>query len=82
VRAFQDVRGVDAGAIVLNYAGRRRNNRTVLPYRSALAGLILEDIAAPKCFDIERPVSSKNSIIPSCTMNQHGNRDRVAAALN
>lgn len=77
---FKTFAGVDAVPIVLDTQDPEEIIATVLRIAPAFGGINLEDIAAPKCFDIERRVSEKLDI-PVMHDDQHGTAVVVLAGL-
>ncbi len=77
---FKTFAGVDAFPIVLDTQDADEIVETVLRIAPAFGGINLEDIAAPKCFEIERRVSEALDI-PVMHDDQHGTAVVVLAAL-
>ncbi|OGG79408.1 malate dehydrogenase [Candidatus Kaiserbacteria bacterium RIFCSPLOWO2_01_FULL_54_13] len=77
---FKTFAGVDAVPLVLDTQDADEIVRTVVAVAPAFGGINLEDIAAPKCFDIERRVIEALDI-PVMHDDQHGTAIVVLAAL-
>ena len=77
---FKTFADVDAIPIVLNTQDADEIVKTVLAIAPAFGGINLEDIAAPKCFEIERRVAEALDI-PVMHDDQHGTAVVVLAAL-
>lgn len=77
---FKTFAGVDAIPLVLDTQDADEIVRTVLAVAPAFGGINLEDIAAPKCFEIERRVAEALDI-PVMHDDQHGTAVVVLAAL-
>lgn len=77
---FKSFAGVDAIPLVLDTQDADEIVETVLRVAPAFGGINLEDIAAPKCFDIERRIIEKLDI-PVMHDDQHGTAVVVLAAL-
>lgn len=77
---FKTFAGVDAVPIVLDTQDPEKIVETVLAIAPAFGGINLEDIAAPKCFDIERKVIEALDI-PVMHDDQHGTAVVVLAGL-
>lgn len=77
---FKTFAGVDAIPLVLDTQDADEIVETVLRVAPAFGGINLEDIAAPKCFDIERRVIAALDI-PVMHDDQHGTAIVVLAAL-
>ncbi len=77
---FKTFADVDAVPIVLDTQDADEIVRTVLAIAPAFGGINLEDIAAPKCFEIERRVIEKLDI-PVMHDDQHGTAIVVLAGL-
>ncbi|HWO07618.1 MAG TPA: NADP-dependent malic enzyme [Candidatus Paceibacterota bacterium] len=77
---FKTFAGVDAVPIVLDTQEPDEIIETVIRIAPAFGGINLEDIAAPKCFDIERTVIERLDI-PVMHDDQHGTAVVVLAGL-
>lgn len=77
---FKTFAGVDAVPIVLDTQDPNEIVETVLRIAPAFGGINLEDISAPKCFDIERRVIEALDI-PVMHDDQHGTAVVVLAGL-
>ena len=77
---FKTFADVDAVPIVLDTQDADEIVETVLRIAPAFGGINLEDIAAPKCFDIERRIIEKLDI-PVMHDDQHGTAVVVLAGL-
>ncbi len=77
---FKTFAGVDAIPLVLDTQDTEKIIETVLNVAPAFGGINLEDIAAPKCFEIERRIVEKLDI-PVMHDDQHGTAIVVLAAL-
>lgn len=77
---FKTFAGVDAVPIVLDTQDPEKIIETVIAIAPAFGGINLEDIAAPKCFDIERRVIERLNI-PVMHDDQHGTAVVVLAGL-
>ena len=77
---FKTFADVDAVPIVLDTQDPDEIVKTVLAIAPAFGGINLEDIAAPKCFEIERRVVEALDI-PVMHDDQHGTAIVVLAAL-
>ena len=77
---FKTFSDVDAVPLVLDTQDADEIVKTVLAVAPAFGGINLEDIAAPKCFDIERRVIEALDI-PVMHDDQHGTAIVVLAAL-
>ena len=77
---FKSFAGVDAIPLVLDTQNADEIVETVLRVAPAFGGINLEDIGAPKCFDIERRIIEKLDI-PVMHDDQHGTAVVVLAAL-
>lgn len=77
---FKEMAGVDAWPIVLDSQDPDEIVRTVKAIAPAFGGINLEDIAAPKCFDIERRLIEELDI-PVMHDDQHGTAIVVFAGL-
>lgn len=77
---FKTFANVDAVPIVLDTQDPEEIVETVVNIAPAFGGINLEDIAAPKCFDIERKVIDRLGI-PVMHDDQHGTAVVVLAGL-
>lgn len=77
---FKTFAGVDAVPIVLDTQDADEIVETVLRIAPAFGGINLEDIAAPKCFEIERRIVDALDI-PVMHDDQHGTAIVVLAGL-
>ena len=77
---FKEFGGVDAFPICLDTKDPDEIVRTVKAIAPALAGINLEDISAPRCFEIEERLKSELDI-PVFHDDQHGTAVVVLAAL-
>jgi malate dehydrogenase (oxaloacetate-decarboxylating) len=77
---FKTFADVDAVPIVLDTQNADEIVETVLRIAPAFGGINLEDIASPKCFDIERRIIEKLDI-PVMHDDQHGTAVVVLAGL-
>lgn len=77
---FKTFAGVDAVPLVLSTQDPDEIVRTVIAIAPAFGGINLEDIAAPKCFDIERRLIEALDI-PVMHDDQHGTAIVVLAGL-
>ena len=77
---FKTFAGVDAIPLVLDTQDTEEIIQTVLAVAPAFGGINLEDIAAPKCFEIEKRVIEKLDI-PVMHDDQHGTAIVVLAGL-
>jgi len=77
---FKTFAGVDAIPLVLDTQDTEEIIQTVLRVAPAFGGINLEDIAAPKCFEIERRVIEALDI-PVMHDDQHGTAIVTLAAL-
>ncbi len=77
---FKELAGVDAFPICLNTKDPDRIVETVKLIAPAFGGINLEDISAPRCFQIEQQLR-KELEIPVFHDDQHGTAVVVAAAL-
>jgi len=77
---FKTFAGVDAFPIVLDTQDTEKIIEAVLAIAPAFGGINLEDIAAPKCFEIERRVSEALDI-PVMHDDQHGTAVVVLAGM-
>lgn len=77
---FKTFAGVDAFPIVLDTQDPQEIIETVVRIAPAFGGINLEDIAAPKCFEIEDALKKRLNI-PVMHDDQHGTAIVVLAAL-
>ena len=77
---FKEMGGVDAWPVVLDTQDPEEIIRTVKAIAPAFGGINLEDIAAPKCFDIEKRLIEALDI-PVMHDDQHGTAIVVLAGL-
>jgi malate dehydrogenase (oxaloacetate-decarboxylating) len=77
---FKELGGVDAFPICLNTKDPDKIVETVKYIAPAFGGINLEDISAPRCFEIEERLK-KELDIPVFHDDQHGTATVVAAAL-
>jgi len=77
---FKTFAGVDAVPIVLDTQDADEIVETVIRIAPAFGGINLEDIAAPKCFDVERRIAEALDI-PVMHDDQHGTAIVVLAGL-
>jgi malate dehydrogenase (oxaloacetate-decarboxylating) len=77
---FKEFAGVDAFPICLDTKDPDEIVRTVKAIAPVFGGINLEDIAAPRCFDIERRLQAELNI-PVFHDDQHGTAVVVLAAL-
>jgi malate dehydrogenase (oxaloacetate-decarboxylating) len=77
---FKEYGGVDAYPIVLGSQETEEIIRTVELIAPTFGGINLEDISAPRCFEIERRLSEKLDI-PVFHDDQHGTAIVVLAAI-
>ncbi|MBA2323183.1 MAG: NAD-dependent malic enzyme [Pseudonocardiales bacterium] len=77
---FKRFAGVDAWPVVLDTQDSEEIIRTVCAIAPAYGGINLEDIAAPRCFEIERRLRERLDI-PVFHDDQHGTAVVVLAAL-
>ncbi len=77
---FKTFAGVDAVPIVLDTQDPDEIVRTVIAFAPAFGGINLEDIAAPKCFEVERRLIEALDI-PVMHDDQHGTAIVVLAAI-
>ena len=77
---FKKFAGIDAVPIVLKSQSAKRIEKTIKQIAPSFGGINLEDIAAPKCFEIENNL--KNQLdIPVMHDDQHGTAIVVLAGL-
>jgi malate dehydrogenase (oxaloacetate-decarboxylating) len=77
---FKDFGGVDAVPIVLDTTDVEEIVETVVRLAPSFGGINLEDISAPRCFEIERILQERLDI-PVFHDDQHGTAIVVLAAL-
>ncbi|HEY8423991.1 MAG TPA: NADP-dependent malic enzyme [Clostridia bacterium] len=77
---FKEFGGVDAVPIVLDTQDAEEIIKTIKNIAGSFGGINLEDIAAPKCFEIERRLIEELDI-PVFHDDQHGTAIVVLAAL-
>jgi len=77
---FKQFAGVDAWPVVLDTTDTEEIIRTVKAIAPAYGGINLEDISAPRCFEIERRLRDELDI-PVFHDDQHGTAIVVLAAL-
>ena len=77
---FKEFAGVDAFPVCLDTKDPEEIIRTVKAIAPVFGGMNLEDIAAPRCFDIERRLQEELNI-PVFHDDQHGTAVVVLAAL-
>ena len=77
---FKTFAGVDAFPIVLDTQDTEKIIEAVLAIAPAFGGINLEDIGAPKCFEIERRISDALDI-PVMHDDQHGTAVVVLAGM-
>lgn len=77
---FKTFAGVDAIPLVLNTQDADEIVKTVLAIAPAFGGINLEDIAAPKCFEVERRLVEALDI-PIMHDDQHGTAIVVLAGM-
>ena len=77
---FKEFGGVDAFPICLDTTGRRRDRARRDGDRARFGGVNLEDIASPRCFEIERRLQETLDI-PVFHDDQHGTAIVVLAGL-
>lgn len=77
---FKEFAGVDAFPICVNSKDPETIVRTIYLISQSFGGINLEDIAAPRCFEIERRLKELCDI-PVFHDDQHGTAIVVAAAL-
>ena len=77
---FKEFGGVDAFPICIDTKGVDEIVRTVKAIATAFGGVNLEDISAPRCFEIEQRLQSELDI-PVFHDDQHGTAVVVLAAL-
>ncbi len=77
---FKEFAGIDAFPIALNTQDTEEIIKAVIDLSPVFGGVNLEDIAAPRCFEIERRLREKLDI-PVFHDDQHGTAIVVLAAL-
>lgn len=77
---FKEFAGVDAVPVVLNTKDEDKIVETIKMIAPSFGGINLEDIAAPKCFNIEKRLKEELNI-PVFHDDQHGTAVVVGAAL-
>ncbi len=77
---YKTFAGVDAFPIALATQDPDKIVETVLRLTTTFGGIVLEDIAAPKCFTVERNLR-KSTKIPVIHNDQHGAAIVILAAL-
>ena len=77
---FKEFAGIDAFPIALNTQDTEEIIKAVIDFAPVFGGVNLEDIAAPRCFEIERRLREKLDI-PVFHDDQHGTAIVVLAAL-
>lgn len=77
---FKEFGGIDAFPICLNTKDTEEIIKTIKYLAPAFGGINLEDISAPRCFEIERRLKEELDI-PVFHDDQHGTAIVVAAAL-
>ena len=77
---FKEFGGVDAWPLCLDDKGPRRDRPTVKAIAPGFGGINLEDISAPRCFEIEQRLRAELDI-PVFHDDQHGTAIVVLAAL-
>src|SRR3989339_1524358 len=77
---FKEFGGVDAFPIVLNTQDTEEIIKTIKFLAPTFGGINLEDICAPKCFEIEEQLA-KDLTIPVFHDDQHGTAIVILAAL-
>ena len=77
---FKEKAGIDAWPLVLDTQDPDEIVRTVRAVAPAFGGINLEDISAPRCFDIERRLIEELDI-PVMHDDQHGTAIVVLAGL-
>ena len=76
---FKELGGIDAIPIVLDTQDTEEIIKTIKNISPSFGGINLEDIAAPRCFEVEERL--QNIGIPVFHDDQHGTEIVVAAAL-
>jgi malate dehydrogenase (oxaloacetate-decarboxylating) len=77
---FKKFAGIDAVPIVLKSQSIKRIEKTIKQIAPSFGGINLEDIAAPKCFEIENNLKNQLNI-PIMHDDQHGTAIVVLAGL-
>lgn len=77
---FKEFAGVDAFPICVNTTDPDEIVKLIMQIEPSFGGINLEDISAPRCFEIERKLKEKLSI-PVFHDDQHGTAIIVLAAL-
>ena len=77
---FHQFAGIDAWPLCLNTQDSEEIIRTVLAIAPSFGGINLEDISAPRCFDIERRLQAELDI-PVMHDDQHGTAVVILGAL-
>ncbi len=77
---FHQFAGIDAWPLCLNTQDSEEIIRTVLAISPSFGGINLEDISAPRCFDIERRLQAELDI-PVMHDDQHGTAVVILGAL-
>ncbi len=77
---FKEFAGIDAFPICLNVASADELIETVMRLEPVFGGINLEDIAAPRCFEVEEKLKAALDI-PVFHDDQHGTAVVVLAAL-
>ena len=77
---FKDFGGIDAVPIVLDTTDVDEIVETVVRFAPSFGGINLEDISAPRCFEVERRLQERLDI-PVFHDDQHGTAIVVLAAL-
>lgn len=77
---FKEFAGVDAVPVCLDCTDTDEVIQTVARIAPAYGGINLEDISAPRCFDIERRLAERLDI-PVFHDDQHGTAIVLLAAL-
>ncbi len=80
VMLFKEMAGIDAWPICLNTQDSDEIVRTVQAIAPGFGGINLEDISAPRCFDIERRLKASLDI-PVMHDDQHGTAVVILAGL-
>jgi len=77
---FQQFAGIDAWPLCLNTQDSEKIIQTVLAIAPTFGGINLEDISAPRCFEIEQRLQRELEI-PVMHDDQHGTAVVILAAL-
>ena len=77
---FHQFAGIDAWPLCLNTQDSEEIIRTVVAISPSFGGINLEDISAPRCFDIERRLQAELDI-PVMHDDQHGTAVVILGAL-